>query len=413
MPKILMIAYHYPPIAGSSGVQRTLSFANYLAEAGWTPIVLSVHQRAYSALDEAQLARVDPRVKVVRAQAFDTSRHLAIKGRYLKLMALPDNYISWLPGALWVGSQIIRREQPEFIWSTYPTASAMLVGLGLKKISGLPWVADFRDSMSEPGYPSDPWTYRVVTWIERKTIRHCDRAVFTAPGAVRMYAERYPHAADKLTIIENGYDEEAFTQDSAAPTPKVGTEPFTFLHSGLMYPKERDPTALMQALAALKHEGVGPDQIRVRFRASGHDDFLDQLAKREGVRDYIDLAPRVPYAEALAEMLTADCLTIVQARSCNHQIPAKVYEYLRACRPILSLTAPEGYTAGTTRGRAHCTVADLEDAASINAALLKVSREQSDPEALCAPARYADCSRLSRTNEFLELLAELNRDSAE
>ena len=42
--RVLMIAYHYPPCAISSGQQRTLSFSRHLPESGWEPIVLTVSQ---------------------------------------------------------------------------------------------------------------------------------------------------------------------------------------------------------------------------------------------------------------------------------------------------------------------------------------------------------------------------------
>jgi hypothetical protein len=41
MKRILMIAYHFPPLAGSSGIQRTLRFVQHLPKFGWEPIVLS------------------------------------------------------------------------------------------------------------------------------------------------------------------------------------------------------------------------------------------------------------------------------------------------------------------------------------------------------------------------------------
>ena len=47
MKRILMIAYHFPPLAGSSGIQRTLRFVQHLPKFGWEPIVLSADPRAY------------------------------------------------------------------------------------------------------------------------------------------------------------------------------------------------------------------------------------------------------------------------------------------------------------------------------------------------------------------------------
>ena len=37
-----MIAFHYPPMRGSSGIQRTLTFSQHLPRHGWQPLLLSV-----------------------------------------------------------------------------------------------------------------------------------------------------------------------------------------------------------------------------------------------------------------------------------------------------------------------------------------------------------------------------------
>ena len=47
MKRVLMIAFHFPPLAGSSGIQRTLRFARHLPQFGWEPLVLTAHPRAY------------------------------------------------------------------------------------------------------------------------------------------------------------------------------------------------------------------------------------------------------------------------------------------------------------------------------------------------------------------------------
>ena len=41
MNKVLMIAYHFPPMGESSGALRTLKFAKYLPDFGWQPVVMS------------------------------------------------------------------------------------------------------------------------------------------------------------------------------------------------------------------------------------------------------------------------------------------------------------------------------------------------------------------------------------
>ena len=49
MAKILIVAYHYPPIQGSSGVHRTLSYSRYLPALGWQPTILTVTRNAFPA----------------------------------------------------------------------------------------------------------------------------------------------------------------------------------------------------------------------------------------------------------------------------------------------------------------------------------------------------------------------------
>jgi hypothetical protein len=78
------------------------------------------------------------------------------------------------------------------------------------------------------------------------------------------------------------------------------------------------------------------------------------------VRHLVETLPPLPYRHALAEMLRADALMVMQAGNCNEQIPAKVYEYLRARRPILCLADPAGDTAEVMRDAGVEAIAKLE-----------------------------------------------------
>ena len=66
--RVLMVAYHFPPISGSSGMQRTLKFCQYLGDFGWQPTVLTIAPKAYPATSDAQLAEIPASVQVVRCR---------------------------------------------------------------------------------------------------------------------------------------------------------------------------------------------------------------------------------------------------------------------------------------------------------------------------------------------------------
>jgi glycosyltransferase involved in cell wall biosynthesis len=215
-----------------------------------------------------------------------------------------------------------------------------------------------------------------------------------------MYAERYPEVpAHRWAIIPNGYDEDNFA-DALRAAEAGGSAadeggPLRLVHAGALYPSERDPLPFFRALSRLQQAGrLGPGRLRVVLRATGHDDHYRESLAELGLTDLVELAPGLPYAEALAEMVAADGLLLFQAANCNHQIPAKLYEYLRAQRPILALTDPAGDTATTLRDVGVDTLVPLDDTEAIERGLAVFLDALYDGEA--PVAALPDVQRYSR-----------------
>ncbi len=419
-PRVLLIAYHFPPCGFSSGMQRTLCFSRDLREHNWAPLVLTAHPRAYAAIKTGQLRQVPNDVPVRAAFALDTKRHLGIGGRYLGWMALPDPWVSWLPGAIASGIQMIHKYRPEVLWSTYPIATALLIGLYLHRITGVPWVADFRDPMTEEDpqtgerFPEDKRLWKVRGWIEKQSIRHCTRAVFVTPGSLEIHRKRYPEFSDRMAVIGNGYDEENFSAaERVVTTPRAKSERLLLLHSGVLYPgPDRDPTAFFTALAALIKKGmISSDALQVRLRATGYDDHYRQLILKCGLEDIVSLEPATPYQDALAEMLTADGLLVFQGRTSNPAVPAKLYEYLRAHRPIFALVDSQGDTAGVlNRARTGIQV-PLDDAESIQTGLVQFLAEvRQGTSSLASEEAIQEHSRKFKAEQLACLLNEITQE---
>jgi glycosyltransferase involved in cell wall biosynthesis len=402
-----MVAFHFPPFAGSSGIQRTLRFVQHLPSFGWAPLVLTADARAYERSSDDLLRELPADLVVERAFALDTARHLAIAGRYLGALARPDRWMTWQFRAVPGGLKLVRRYRPEAIWTTYPIATAHVIGAALARRTGLPWIADFRDPMAQDGYPEDPAVWQSFKAIEETAVRQAVSCVFTTPGAARMYRERYPESGSKLVVVENGYDEETFAlvpRDLSVPALNSGA--VTLLHSGVVYPSERDPAQFFDAIRHLADQGrIRPERFRVRFRASTTERLLENMAAERGITGFLELVPPIPYRAALEEMIRADALVVLQAANCNEQIPAKLYEYLRAGRPVIALTDPAGDTAGVMRAAGLDTVAPLDRSADIAALLLRFTDRESLERAPRPRMQYvATASRRSRAAELAQLL---------
>ena len=363
MGNVLIIAYHFPPQAGSSGLLRSLKYCRYLPQFGWHPAVLTPHTRAYERIDEKSLNSIPKGVPVIRSFAIDTKKHLGIGGRYLRYMALPDRWVSWVFGGVPTGLRAVREHKIDVLYSTFPIMSAAVIGLWLQRFTGLPWVLDLRDPMGQDDCGNDRLVRGVWNKVERACMRRVSRVIFTAESTRRIYLERYPEflKPEMCVLISNGYDEADFRHlELSAIGPVPAGRRIRLVHSGLIYPLERDPRPMFSAVGRLKKMGrLSADRVQIVFRAPGSEDLYRRLLAERDIEDLITLEPHMPYRQALQECAEADGLLLFQAADCDMQIPAKAYEYLRIGKPILALTTHAGDTATLLREVGGATIVNI------------------------------------------------------
>ncbi|MEG3638697.1 glycosyltransferase [Magnetococcus sp. PR-3] len=370
--RVLMVAFHFPPAMGYSGTQRALKFCRYLPDYQWDPIVLSAHTRSYAQTSDAQLSEIPEQVPVHRSFALDATRHLAIAGRYFGFTAQPDRWRSWRLPAIWQGLRLIKRYKPDLIWATYPVATSHRIAHTLSLITGLPWVADFRDGQWTETFPVNAKLRETFATLEARHIASANRVVVTTPGIQRLYSSRYPFLdPGKVVVIPNGFDEENF-QNLEPQTALNPDKPIHLLHSGVIYPgqEERDPVTLMEVLGRLHRLGVvGPETLKITFRGSGMEAHLQNQIDQNGLGDMVHVAPTLPYSQALEEMAQVDGLLLLQGANFSHLIPAKLFEYLRMGKPILALADPNGDAADLMLESGVTTIWPLHDTSEMENAL--------------------------------------------
>jgi len=412
MPKrLLLIAFHFPPLQGSTGVHRSLAFARYLGEHGWEVTVLTATPGAYPRQSLENNALMPPGVRVVRALALDTQRHLSLFGRYPRALATPDRWRSWIFAGVRAGRELLREWSPTAIFSTYPIPSAHEIALRLARESGLPWIADFRDPMGQDSYPPDD-RLRAAFWsLERRVLEQCAAVTVTTEGTAELYRQRYPaFPSGQVRVIPNGFDEQSFPplpESAAGPARAAG--PVCFLHSGNLYPYERNPQHFFRAIAELKAEGqLDAARARFDFRGGGFVDRYQPELASLGITDLVRLLPGLPYREALREMHDSDVLMLFQAANCNRQIPAKVYEYLYVGRPVVGFTDPAGDTGRLLRELGIDAIAPLDEIAAIKQLIVQsMARAQDGSARVPSRAEVMRYSRAGATSRLASLLDDV------
>jgi len=261
------------------------------------------------------LGEIPKQIVVKRCFALDASRHLSIKGKYFSWMALPDRWWTWIFSGVINGISLIKKYRPDVIWSTYPIISANIIALVLSKLFKIPWVLDLRDPIFDTWFPSPGLQRRIHQFIDRKLIQQATKVVFTSPGTLELYKRRYPEQVeDKWVLIRNGYDENNFIDALNLDESLIEHEKLTLLHSGVIYPDDRDPSALFDAMSNMKDQKnslVNIENFQLILRATGHDQLIKEMINRKNLNDIVKIKPGIEYNHALAEMMSMDGLILL------------------------------------------------------------------------------------------------------
>ena len=364
MKKVLVITYYWPP-SGGGGVQRWLKFTRYLPDFGWQPIVYTPANPQFENSDEALLKDVSSQVRVIK-QPIKEPYQLFNKLFFLKKRSfkqgvvsekktssvfeylvswvrgnlfLPDPRVSWVRHSVKFLSSLIKEEGISHIVTTGPPHSMHLIGLKLKAMHDLSWVADFRDPWSDWDildlFHLTARSRKIHKKMEEKVIRGADAVISVSDSWAGTLQHRY---GKSIEVITNGYDQKDFEDFSKMPE-----KDFRILHAGLLN-SFRNRTGLWKILEELLNEDPRLSQLFKLVLAGNVTDEvtiqLDQfpmLAERTIVLGYIS------HDELMHEYSKASALLLLQNDTGNSKghIPAKVFEYLATKLPVIALGTPE------------------------------------------------------------------------
>ena len=338
MPKVLMISYVFPPIRGMGSI-RLGKYYEYLPKFGYQPIVLA---GGSSKLPEADIFRPALSAPIYKEKLWALSSatdkaskkivSIVEKLQSLGLMSsirMPDVFLIWALNALPLGLKILKKYQPDIIFSSHTPPSSHIVAALLAKKARKPWVAEFRDPWANNPYaPNIFLMNKLDAFLERQILRPAQAIITISPALAEQLSNFH---GKPVEIIYNGFDEHDY------PEAVVREDFFTISHTGIILPGKRDPSPVFQAVQRLASQNlITPEKFQIRFYGPKMDVLAGALAEHYGVMEYCQLKNPVSYKESLYRQCQSDLLLLLDWNSPEHTtIPGKFFEYLGANRPIL------------------------------------------------------------------------------
>jgi glycosyltransferase involved in cell wall biosynthesis len=351
--KILFFSFTYPP-ANEIGSSRTHRFARYLPDYGYEVSVLACGE---------------PTPEGVEPRAWTRPRAVRLWEKPIRRFLLPgEDGLSWISQA--VGEACRQAASTRFdaiLSSGPPNAPHLAAGLAAQRL-GLPWVADFRDPVA--GNPIRTyWGMRLFDrFSERWILERASAFVLCTSAMLEQVASRYPHRAKDMHLIWNGFDPRNVYRPPL-PSPSARR---SLVHLGSIY-GERNPNLLLRAVDLLLSQGrLSPGQLHIRLIGgldSGFEVQCPEVWSKLRERDMLSVDPvHQPKEVVRRELAIADGLLLLDLNSSNgYSLPAKIFEYIPAGRPLFVMTT-SGAPSGWVLRQAGMPAVFLDFAADLEAA---------------------------------------------
>ncbi|EON78579.1 TPR/glycosyl transferase domain protein [Lunatimonas lonarensis] len=362
----MIITYYWPPSSGS-GVQRWLKFAKYLPQFGWDPVIFTPENPDFELKDPSLLCEVDPQLEVLRFPIWEPYQLF----RYLKKDGIKDPSVilerrkkSWLDRlAIWIRANTLIPD-PRVFWvrpsvkflreiaevnnfaaiiTTGPPHSMHLIGRNLKRATGLPWLADFRD-------PWSAWEFLdtlPMTAGVRAKHRQLEDSVFSEADALMTISPTFQEEMKQLTnrpvhLLTNGFDEADLPSDFSYKQESYDI--FEVVYTGVI-DAIRNPLPFLHAFREVFQKSG--EAVRLTFVGKVSDQVKEFVAKDPWLAQRTVFPGYISHEAVFTYYGKAHLLLLIltDTKNAKGNIPGKLFEYLATGRRIIALGDAEGDAA--------------------------------------------------------------------
>ncbi len=354
MKNALLLAPYFLP-RRRVGAWRPFKFAIHLKEFGWQPHIITIKEpggrltaKEQQLLEGIPIHKITPPFDFTQKsgssiESSDSANSSSSDGLFDSLASSIDRNFpidTWLP-LFWLRKGFLfekmKHIQPRVIWSTGDPWSSHWLGRKTAQKFDIPWVADFRD----------PWTLGGVDLKERTAFsryidKRAEQAVmqdaskitFTSQQTEQLYQQHYADINQKTATLYNCFDRMLY-DDTEENLGLFDNDKLNLLFFG-KFRKLSPARPLVDILAVLKQENE--QDLPVAVHSFGPLSAEDRrYAAQQGVLNCFVQQSPIPAEQALNVLPKADILWLSTEPARQNIIPAKLWDYLAAGQPILSI----------------------------------------------------------------------------
>ena len=362
--KLLFIAFIFPPLAGPSP-RHNLSTVRRLLAHGFLPTVVTAPEAvptvplllssvvrslkpsaSHWPQDESLRSLIPDEVTLLRCPwprgYRRVLRELADHVRVPQLKYFFEHERNLIAK---VALQALEADDLELIYSVDGIGVEHSAALELKRSTGLPWVAEFRD----PWIHNDPeWRQiRDTSWhwwcrrqfkrvrkLEQEVVENADLVVVESPLHGEYLVRDFKLEPQKVIPFGMGF-EPAYLRDKAEALVKFPARPVIGFVGRLYYGYQFVIRNLVDALRVLERQGH-----RFTLASVGGDNTFQTFAREAELRSFVPIGT-VDHSLAISLMNELDFGLVAACETCLSNINSKLWEYLALGLSVLAI-APRG-----------------------------------------------------------------------
>jgi len=320
----------------------------------------------------------------------------------LDVLFPPDIAVFWVPFAIARGLEVCYKQGIDAIYSISPQESAHLVGDGLSKLTGLPWVADLTDPWSNRHWRlKQPVFTRFINRAAEQSVFNGTDSIVVSTAVLGDYVKTRVPGNKPVEVIGNGYDVDDYRGNKL--TKNAGD--FAIVHIGNFTGGRGGENIIEGFATAVKTDKAFDDKAKL-FLLGVNSIVIKALIRKFDLGKKVFCPGYLPYGDAVRAAASADLNLLQMGTEVGETVvPGKFYIYAGAEKPIMAVV-PEGEAKRLVNDLCKSRfIAPPEDVKGIADAFLRAFRDNSPQQIDWEKAKKFDYTNIA--GEVTSLLDRL------